>query len=128
VEAVLGRELLGCEVRILAFVSEHLHFFQCTFRCGRRESRLRGCRRSREGRSQDCQLGTSSFQERLEHARILTALVLKNADLDLEAERRKRRYAPSAVDGVALRGIPAVGRFGVGGAIAGTKPGANLFR
>jgi hypothetical protein len=68
------------------------------------------------------------FQERLEHARSLTALVLENPDLDLEAERRKRRYAPSAVDDVALRGIPAVGRFGVGGAIAGTKPGANLFR
>jgi hypothetical protein len=68
-----------------------------------------------------------AFVEKLEHAKILAQLVEETGG-NVQEERRRRHYAPSAVDGVALRGIPAVGRHGIGGAIGGTKPGANLFR
>jgi hypothetical protein len=65
--------------------------------------------------------------ERVAHAQIVAQLVAETGG-DIEEEREKRRYAHTAVDALALRGIPAVGRHGAGGAIAGTQPGRNLFR
>lgn len=44
-----------------------------------------------------------------------------------ESEPTERKGAPTAGgDAERLRGIPVVGARGVGGAIRGTKPGANL--
>ena len=57
-------------------------------------------------------------QSRLEHARKLEKVV-RDAGGDL---RDERPTAHTAVDGVALRGIPAIGR-GVSGVIPGTAPG-----
>jgi hypothetical protein len=55
-------------------------------------------------------------------ARIEQARRLEQIVRDSDANVREHRAQHTAVDGIALRGIPAIGR-GVTGAIAGTRPG-----
>lgn len=56
--------------------------------------------------------------QRIEHARKLEAVVRESAG-DL---REQKKTSHTAVDSIALRGIPAIGR-GVAGVIHGTQPG-----
>jgi len=56
-----------------------------------------------------------------EHAAIVARALRDNPGRTLE-EARNRSRAKLPGDPWALRGIPAVGRGGVGGAIAGTRP------
>lgn len=59
---------------------------------------------------------------RLEEQERALAAVLESTDEELP--RPDPRRLPG--DPFALRGIPVVGRGGVGGAIRGTRPGGNL--
>lgn len=62
-----------------------------------------------------------TFETRREHARKLEHAV-RSAGGDMH-EMRNVRATHTAVDAIALRGIPAIGR-GVAGVIAGTSPGS----
>jgi hypothetical protein len=64
-------------------------------------------------------------QEHVAHAELLERIACEVGG-DVAAEQAKHRGAHTAVDGIALRGIPAIGR-GCSGAIRGTRPGENLF-
>ena len=65
-------------------------------------------------------------QEHAAHARILEQIARETGG-SVE-EERKIRLAHTAVDGLALRGIPAVGPGWAGGAIRGTRPGDGRDR
>lgn len=62
--------------------------------------------------------------EREQHARILAKVA---AETGRNVEEERRRHAHTAVDGIALRGIPAVGPGWAGGAIAGSRPEPALI-
>jgi hypothetical protein len=68
-------------------------------------------------------LGHNAFLERQRNAKLLATLDAALAG-NITAERAKCRLQGSPAD---LRGLPAVGR-GVGGAIRGTQPEAELMR
>jgi hypothetical protein len=71
--------------------------------------------------------GHYAAQLHVEHAKLLAQLALETGgNVQEERERRRRlRMQGSPAD---LRGIPAIGR-GVGGAVAGSRPGhGRLFR
>lgn len=65
-------------------------------------------------------------QENVAHAELLERIA-REVGGNVAEEQAKHRGTYTAVDGIALRGIPAIGR-GCSGAIRGTRPGENLFR
>jgi hypothetical protein len=62
------------------------------------------------------------YEESVKNAQLLAKLALETGDVPMHPNDPRR----SAVDAVALRGLPAIGRGIGGGAIRGTVPGANL--
>ena len=75
--------------------------------------------------------GFHAHELHVKHAKLLAKLVLETPGGDVREERERHRRARgshTAVDGVGLRGIPAIGPGWGGGAIRGSRPGDGLFR
>jgi hypothetical protein len=63
---------------------------------------------------------------KIEHARKLEK-VIREVGGDANVAEERKRFAPSAVDAMRMRGIPCVGPGSAGGVIVGTQPERALL-